>query len=133
MQEQVGSLEESVKEREVRCSRLQQELEALQGAVKERDQLQEEIVHVKEERDSLQKRTVEMESRLKATSDLHKGIHAKEAEPETEVDEDPKQPNPPEVSRLRYCNVCLKSVDKMSANVRLPPSISKSLLISATG
>lgn len=70
-----------------------------------------------EERNSLQKRAGRVESHVKAPPGLDKGMQTKEAEPETEVDKDPKQPNQPEDTRLRYCNVCLKSVDKMSADV----------------
>ena len=84
------------------------------------DKLQENIVDITKERDSLQNQVVVLESRLDAASRLDEGIHTNDPEPESEVDEDHKQPSQPETSKkLRYCNVCLKSVDKMSANVRL--------------
>ena len=89
-----------------------------------------------EERDSLQDQVVELERRLKAASRLDERIHTNDPEPESRVDEDPKQPSQPEaLKKLRYCNVCLKSVDKMSANVRLFSLCcdSNSVLISATG
>ena len=133
MQEQVGSLEDTVKERELQCNRLQQQLEALQGAANERDQLQKDVVQIKEERDSLQKRAAEMERRSKAAPGLDQSIQAKEAGPETELDDNSNHPNTLEASRLRYCNACLKSVDKMSADVRLLAFNPMSLLISATG
>ena len=44
----------------------------------------------------------------------------KDSESKTEMGEESKQPRRPEApKKLRYCNVCLKSVDKLSANVRL--------------
>lgn len=71
---------------------------------------------------------------MKAAPDFDERIQTRDADPQREVDEEPKQPNQPEhLEKLRYCNVCLKSVDKMSANVRLYPAYSRSLLISVTG
>lgn len=119
--------------------RLQQQVRHLQDAANERDRLQEELVDITEERNSFKERTVELEKRLKAASGPNEGTQTKVSEPETEidgegmhnkglgpeteVDEDPKQPSQPEApKRLRYCNACLRSVDKLSANVRLYPS-----------
>ena len=133
MQEQVGSLEDTVKEGDLRCNQLQQQLEALQGAAEERDRLQKEIPRITEERNLFQKQAMEMESRLKAAPGLDQSIQAKEGGPETELDNNLKDPNALEASRLRYCNACLKSVDKMSADVRLHPFSPIALLISATG
>lgn len=133
MQEQVGSLEDTVKERELQCNRLQQQLEALQGAADERDQLQTDVVHITEERNSLQEWAAQMEKRLKAAPDLDQNIQAKETGPETELDDNSKHPNALEASRLQYCNACLKSVDKMNADVRLSSLNAMSLLISDTG
>ena len=133
MQDQVGSLEDTVKERELQCNQLQQQLEALQSAADERDQLQKDVIHIKEEHNSLQKRAAEMERRLNAAAGLDQSIQAEEVAPETELDNNSKHPNTPEPFRLRYCNTCLKSVDKMSADVRLLPFNPMSLLISAAG
>ena len=133
MQEQVGNLEDTVKARELQCNRLQQQLEALQVAANERDQLQTDILHITEERNSLQKRAAEMERRLKAAPSLDQSIQAKEAEPETKLDDNSKHSNTPEASRLLYCNACLKSVDKMSADVRFLRFYPMTLLISVTG
>ena len=128
-QEQARNLDGRVKE----CDRLQQEVRYLQDVAKERDQLQEDLVRMTEERNSLQKPAGGIKGRSKAAPGLDKGMQRKEAEPETEVEEDPKQQSQPGASRLRYCNVCLKSVDKIRADVRLCPSNSGSLLISAKG
>ena len=133
MQEQVESLEDTVKERELQCNRLQQQLEALQGAADERDQSQKDVVHITKERNSLQKWAAQMEKRLKAAPGLDQSIQAREAGPETELDDNSKHPNTREASRLQYCNACLKSVDKMSADVRLLLFNPMSLLISDTG
>lgn len=133
MQEQVGSLEDTVKERELQCNRLQQQLEALQGAADERDQLQKDVVHITEEHNSLQEWAAQMEKRLKAAPDLDQNIQAKETGPETELDDNSKHPNALEASRLQYCSACLKSVDKMNADVRLSSLNAMSLLISDTG
>ena len=133
MQEQVGSLEDAVKEREMQCNSLQQQLEALQGAADERDQLQKDVAHITEERNSLQKWASQMEKGLKAAPDLDRSIQAKEAGPETELDDNSKHPNTLEASRLQYCNACLKSVDKMNADVRLLSFNPMYLLISDTG
>ena len=122
VQEQVGGIDDYVKERELLISnQLQQQLEALQSAINERNQLQKDVVHIKEERDSLQKWAAEMERRLKAAPGLDQSTQAKEAGPETELDDNSKHSHTPDASRLRYCNVCLKSVDKMSADVRIIP------------
>ena len=123
MQEQVESLEDTLKARELQCNRLQQQLEALQGAADERDQLQNDVVHIIEERNSLQERVAETERRLKAAPSLDQSIQTKEVGPETKLDDNSKHPNASEPLRLRYCNACLKSVDKMSADVRLLPTI----------
>ena len=133
MQEQVKSLDDTVKARELQCNRLQQQLEALQGAADERDQLQNDVVQIAEERNLLQKRAAETERRLKAAPGLDQNIQAKEVGPETKLDDNSKHQNTSEPSRLRYCNTCLKSVDKMSTDVRLLPFNPMSLLISATG
>lgn len=99
---------------------LQQQVRHLQDAAKERDRLQEHLVNIAEERDSLQDRAVELERLFQAASGPNEGMQTRDLGPETEVDEDPKQPSQPEArKKLRYCSVCLKSVDKLSANVRL--------------
>ena len=124
IQEQVAGLEDVAKERELLLSnQLQQQLEALQGAINERDQMQKDVIHIKEERDSLQKWAAEMERSLKGAPGLDQSTQAKETGPETELDDNLKLPRTPDASRLRYCNVCLKSVDKMSADVRIIPLI----------
>ena len=133
MQEQVGSLEDTVKERELQCKGLQQQLEALQGAADERDQLQKDVVRITEERDSLQEWADQMEKRLKAAPGLDQNVQTEETGPETEMDSNSKHPNTLEASRLQYCNACLKSVDKMSADVRLLSLSAMSLLISDIG
>lgn len=133
MQEQVESLEDTVKARELQCNRLQQQLEALQDAANERDQFRNDVVHITEERNSLQKRAAEMESRLKAAPGLDQSTQTKEAEPETKLDDNSKHPNPTEASRILYCDACLKSVDKLSADVRLLSINPMSLLTSFTG
>ena len=130
LQEQVRDLETTAME----CGRLQQQVKHLQDAAHERDRLQAELADITEERNSLQKRAAELEKRLKAAPNIDERTRTREADPQREVDEDPTQPNQPEaLEKLRYCNICLKSVDKMSANVRLYPAYSKSLLISVTG
>ena len=133
MQEQVESLKDTVKERQLQCNRLQQQLEALQGAADERDQLQKDVVHITEERNSLQEWAAQMEKRLKAAPDLDQNIQAKETGPETEMDNNSKHQNTVEAPRLQYCNACLKSVDKMNDDVRLLSLSAMSLLISDTG
>ena len=123
---------------------LQQQVRRLQDAVNERDRLQEELADIKEERDSFKERAMELERRLKAASGPDKVMQAKESEPETQIDDEGTQtdglgpetdvPSPSEApKKLRYCNMCLKSVDKSSANVRLYPAKQRSVLISATG
>ena len=132
LQEQAEKLEDIAKERDM----LQQQIRDLQDAANERDRLQEDLIDLTEERDSFKDWASELEGRLKAASDLDEGAQTKrpEPEPETEVDEYPKQPSQTEApKKLRYCNVCLKSVDKMSANVRLYPSEPSPVLISAIG
>lgn len=115
LQKQVNNLENMAEE----CDRLQQHVRHLQNDANERDRLQEALVAITEERDSLQDRAEELEGRLMTASGHDEGIERKEPEPETEMDEDPKQPRRTEApKKLRYCNVCLKSVDKLSANVR---------------
>lgn len=132
MQEQTGSLEEIVKERDQlqeqvnalenmaeERDRLQQQVSHLQHAANKRDRLQEDLLAITEERNSLQDRAEGLERRLKIALAPDEGIETKEQGPETEMDEEPKQPRQPEApKKLRYCNVCLKSVDKLSVNVR---------------
>lgn len=142
--------DENLAETAMERDQLQQQFRHLQDAVNERDRLQEELVDIKEERDSFKERAVELERRLKAISDPNKGMQAKALGPETEMDgegtrtkglgpetevgEDTKPRSQPEaLKKLRYCNICLNSVDKLSANVRLYPAKSKSVLILATG
>lgn len=125
-QDQARDLEGKTKE----CDQLQQEVKKLQD---ERIQLQEQLVRMTAERNSLQKRAGGVEGRVKAVPSPDKGMQTKETEPVTEVDKDPKQPIQPEDTRLWYCNICLKSVDKSSADVGLLSSISRSLLIYTTG
>ena len=116
LQEKVSDLEGTVTERD----RLEQQVTHLQDVEKERDRLQENLVDLRAQRVSLEDRVVELERRLRLTSGLDKGPQTKGPEPETDADGDPKQPTLPEApKKLRYCNACLKSVDKMSANVRL--------------
>lgn len=101
------------------CDRLQHQVRDLQNDANERDRLQAALVAITEERDSLQDRAEKLEGRLMTASGHGEGIGTQELGPEIEVDEDPKQPRRPEApKKLRYCNVCLKSVDKLSANVR---------------
>lgn len=145
-EEQTRSLEDIAKERD----QLQQQVRDLQNAANERDRLQKDLEDITKERDSFKACAVELERQLKATSGLDEGTQRKEPEPDTEIDgegsqmkepepeteadEDPKQPSQSEApKRLQYCNVCLKSVDKWSANVSISPSKSRSVLISVTG
>ena len=115
MQKQVNNLENMAEE----CDRLQQQVKNLQDDANERDRLQEALAAVTEERNSLQDRAEELEGRLMTASGLDEGTETKEPGPETDMDQDPKTPRRPEApKKLRYCNVCLKSVDKLSANVR---------------
>ena len=100
-------------------NRLQQEVKSLRDAANEREQLRNDLNHMTEERNSWQKRAAETEKSSKAAPDLDEGMQTKEPTPGTAVAEDHRHPNPPEASRLQYCNVCLKSVDKISAVVRL--------------
>ncbi|CAD6579170.1 MAG: hypothetical protein ASARMPRED_008980 [Alectoria sarmentosa] len=137
LQEQAEKLEDIAKERDL----LQQQIRDLQDAANERDRLQEDLIDLTEERDSFKDWASELEGRLKAASDLDEGAQTKrpEPEPETEVDEYPKQPSQTEApKKLRYCNVCLKSVDKMSANANIKhadkcdTSVSEVLLFTPT-
>ena len=112
--EQVKDLEDTVTERD----RLQQQVNHLQDAANERDQLLENLKDITEERDSLQERSSELSRQLNAASGLDDRRRTKE--PEAQVDENPTETRKNEaLSKLRYCNICLKSVNKMSANVRL--------------
>ena len=130
LQGQVSDLEETVTERD----RLQQQVRNLQDAANERDRLQQDVMNTTRERDSFQERVMELERRLEAAPSFEGGMQTRGAAQATIVGEDPKQPNQHEApKKLRYCNVCLKSVDKMSADVRLYLSNSRSQLISATG
>lgn len=114
LQEQVRGLEDTARERD----RLQQQNRHLQDLANERDRLQEDLVSITEERDSFRDRAVELQRQLQDVSGLDEGKQAKEPEPGSEMDEDPKRSSQPEApKKLRYCNVCLKSVDKLSANV----------------
>ena len=114
--------------------RLQQQVKHLQEAANERDRLVESLKDVTEERNSLQEQNSQLTKRLDAASDLNDRMRTKETEPETSVAENPTGPRESEApSRLQYCNVCLKSVDKISANVRLYPIYSRVFLISYTG
>ena len=128
--EEARDTEDAVTERD----QLQQQVSHLQAAVTERDRLQEDLLHITEERDSLQNQVLELERRLKVASGPDQGLQTEELEPETEVEENSKHPGQREApKKLRYCNICLKSVDKFSAHVRLYPCDSKPALISATG
>ena len=130
LQEQVRDLEDTVTLRD----QLQQQVRDLQDAANERDRLQQDLMDTTKERDSFQKRAVEIERRLEAAASFEGGMQTRGAAPATTAGEYPKQPNQPEApKKLRYCNVCLKSVDKMSADVRLYLTNSRSQLISATG
>lgn len=130
LQAQVKELEDTATERD----RLQQQVGLLQDAEKERDSLQEGIVAITKERDSLKDRIVGLERRLEARSRPDEDARKTGPEPDVEVDEDPNQASQfGAPKKIRYCGVCLKSVDKLSANVSLHPLISKSVLISATG
>lgn len=125
LQEQVHDLEKMADERD----RLQRHVRQLQDAATERDQLREDLATITEERYELQGRHDRLEIRLLALQDSDEEIETEESEPETEMREESKsgenksgeskQPRRPEApKKLRYCNVCLKSVDKFSANVR---------------
>lgn len=110
------------------------EVARLQDAANERDRLQGDLTDITEQRDSLQNRVEELERQLEAASNPDEGTQTKGLEPETELDEDPEQSRQLEApKKLRYCNICLKSVDKLSPNVSLFPSNSRSLLKSAIG
>ncbi len=114
-------LQEQVRDLEHKAS--SEQLKSYADAIEQQrnlDKSEEDNVNITKERDSLKDQVVELERRLKAASRLDERVHMNDPEPESEVDEDPKQPSQPEApKKLRYCNVCLKSVDKMSANVRL--------------
>ena len=111
MQEKVSTIEKTATE----------ELDRhIQDDAVEKNLLKKDIVDITEKRDSLQDRVVELERQLNAASRVDKCKNTNGPEPETELGEDAKQPSQLEApKKLRYCNVCLKSVDKMSANVRL--------------
>lgn len=107
---------------------MQENVRSLEDAARELGgHLQDDMLEnfdITQKRDSLQDRVVELERQLNAASRLDKTILTNGPEPETEVGEDPKQPSQLEApKKLRYCDVCLKSVDKMSANVKLYPSM----------
>ena len=128
--ELVSDHEDTVTERD----RLQQQVSQLQDATNERDQLLVSLKDVTEERDFLHDRNAELTRQLNAASVLDDKLPTKETEPETQVDENATETRGTEApSKLRYCNVCLKSVNQISANVRLYPFCSRLLLISATG
>lgn len=117
LQEQVNELEKAADERD----RLQQHIRHLQDAANECDRLREGLATITEERNSLQDRVEELEGHLMTASGHDERTETKEPGPETEMGEESKQPRRPEApKKLRYCNVCLKSVDKLSANVRFP-------------
>ena len=113
----------------------QQETNRLQEAINDRDRWRQDFIAMTGERDSLQARVSELEGHLEAAPGLDQGVQTEEAEREAVVDEVPKQPSQPkDPKKLRYCNVCLKSVDKLSDNVGFySPSKSSSLLISSIG
>ena len=114
--------------------RLQQQVNHLQEAANERDPLMESLKEITEERNSLQDQNSQLTRQLDAGSGIDDRMRTKESEPETQVAENPTGPRESEApSKLQYCNVCLKSVDKISANVRLYPIYSRVFLISATG
>ena len=74
------------------------------------------------ERDMLKDRVVELEGQLQATSSRDEGLQTNSRGPETqiEVEEDPEPANQPKGPRkLLYCNMCWKSVDKLSEIVSL--------------
>ena len=74
------------------------------------------------ERDVLKDRVVELEGQLQATSSRDEGLQTNSRGPETqiEVEEDPESANQPKGPRkLLYCNICVKSVDKLSDTVSL--------------
>ena len=79
-------------------------------------------MQVKLERDMLKDWVVELERQLQATSSRDEGLQTSSRGPETqiEVEEDPESFNHLEgPKKLRYCNICLKSVDKLSDIVSL--------------
>ena len=79
-------------------------------------------MQVSTERDMLKERVVELEGQLQATSSHDEGLQTKSQGPETqvEVEEDPESVNHPKGPRkLLYCNICWKSVDKLSDTVSL--------------
>ena len=131
MQGQVGNLEDILKEldqlqKQARVleetaakerDQLQQQVRHLQDAANERDRLHEDLVDITEERDSLQDRAVELERLLQVASGPNEGTKPEGLGPESEVDKQPSRLEPPK--KLRYCNVCLNSVNKLGANVRL--------------
>ena len=116
LQERVKDLEDTATERE----RLQQQ--TLQKATNEQTQRQGVFMQVQSERDMLKDRVVELEVQLQASSSRDEGQQMNSRGPETqvEVEEDPEAVNHPKgPRRLRYCNICLKSVDKLSDTVSL--------------
>ena len=79
-------------------------------------------MQVTTERDMLKDRVVELEVQLQSTSSRDEGLQSNSRGPETqiEVEDDPESVNHPKGPRkLRYCNICLKSVDKLSDTVSL--------------
>ncbi|KAM0796426.1 hypothetical protein BDR22DRAFT_867408 [Usnea florida] len=111
LQQQVKDLEDTATERE----RSQQQ--TLQKATNEQNQRQEIFMQVQLERDMLKDRVVELEIQLQATSSRDEGLQTKSRglETQVEVEEDPEAVNHPKgPRRLQYCNICLKSVDKLS-------------------
>ena len=116
LHERVKDLEDTVREHE----RLQQQ--TLQEATNEQNQRQEVFMQFHSERDMLKDRIVELEKQLQATSSRDEGLQTNSRGPETqiEVEEDPESANHPKGPRkLLYCNICLKSVDKLSDTVSL--------------
>ena len=116
LQERVKDLEDTATERE----RSQQQ--TLQKATNEQNQRQGDFMQVQLERDVLKDRVVELEIQLQATSSRDEGLQTNSRAPETqvEVEEDPEAVSHPKgPRRLQYCNICLKSVDKLSDTVSL--------------
>lgn len=116
LQERVRDLEDTATARE----QLQQQ--TLQKATNELNQRQEAFMQVKLDRDMLKDSVVELERQLQATSSRDEGLqtNARGPETQTEVEEDPESSSHPKgPKKLLYCNICLKSVDKLSDNVSL--------------
>ena len=113
---EVGTLEDTVTER----NRLQQQIAQLQDSAKERDQMQTDLFNITEERRILQDRVQELERQLKASPNPSDGLQTKNVEPEKEKEENLNKSNQAEApKRLSYCNICLKSVDKLSAQAKI--------------